>query len=70
MAARSPLSKKETSVERKKIAEASQSSPKPKAKAKLKVKVKAKSAAKVPGTVLLPRKTEDIEEAPDAIQPP
>ena len=70
MAVRSLLSKKETSVERKKFAEASQPSPKPKAKAKVKVKAKAKSTAKVPGTVLLLRKTEDIEEAPHAIQPP
>ena len=70
MAPRSLLSKKETSVERKKIAEASQPSPKPKAKAKVKVKATAKSAAKVPGTVLLLKKTEDIEEVPDAIQPP
>ena len=70
MAVRSPLSKKETSVERKKFAEASQPSPKPKAKAKVKVKAKAKSTAKVPGTVLLLRKTEDKGEASDAIQSP
>ena len=70
MAVRSPLSKKETFVERKKFAEASQPSPKPKAKAKVKVKAKAKSTAKVPGTVLLLRKTDDIEKAPDAAQSP
>ena len=67
---RSPLSNKETFVERKKFAEAPQPSPKPKAKAKVKVKAKAKSTAKVPGTVLLLRKTEDLEEASDAIQSP
>ena len=70
MAVRSPLSKKETSVERKKIAEASQPSPKPKAKAKVKVKAKAKSAAKVPGTVLLLKTSEDNEEVPDVVNPP
>ena len=69
MAVRSPLSKKETSVERKKFAEASQPSPKPKAKAKVKVKAKAKSAAKVPGTVLL-FKQEHEEEVPDVVNQP
>ena len=69
MAVRSPLSKKETSVERKKLAEASQPSPKPKAKAKVKVKAKAKSAAKVPGTVLLFKRTGDKEEVPDVVNP-
>ena len=68
MAARSPLSKKETSIERKKIAEASQPSPKPKAKAKVKVKAKAKSTAKVPGTVLLLKKNVETQEAPDAVK--
>ena len=67
MASRSPLSKRETSVEKKKLADASQPSPKPKAKAKVKVKAKAK-AAKVPGTVLLLKKTVDKAEDPDAIQ--
>ena len=67
MAARSPLSEKETFVERKKFAEASQPSPKPKAKAKVKVKAKAKSTAKVPGTVLLLKKS---DEASDATQSP
>ena len=61
MAVRSPLSKRETSVEKKKLAEVSQPSPKPKAKTKVKVKAKAK-AAKVPGTVLLLNKTNDEEE--------
>ena len=70
MAVRSLLSKKETSVERKKFAEASPPTPKPKAKAKVKVKAKAKSTAKVPGTVLLLRKTDDIEAASDAAQSP
>ena len=70
MAVRSPLSKNETFVERKKFAEASQPSPKPKAKAKVKVKAKAKSTAKVPGTVLLLRKTENKGEASAAIQSP
>ena len=69
MAVRSLLSKKETSVERKKLAEASQPSQKPKAKAKVKVKAKAKSAAKVPGTVLLFNQEHD-EEAPDVVNPP
>ena len=68
MAVRSRLSKKETSVERKKVAEASPPTPKPKAKAKVKVKAKAKSTAKVPGTVLLLRKTDETKEASDAIQ--
>ena len=67
MALRSPLSKHETSVEKKKLADASQPSPKPKAKATVKVKAKAK-AAKVPGTVLLLKKTDEQEEDPDAIQ--
>ena len=57
MALRSPLSKRETSVEKKKLADASQPSHKPKAKAKVKVKAKAK-AAKVPGTVLLLQKNQ------------
>ena len=70
MAARSTLSKKETYVERKKFSEVSQPSPKPKAKAKVKVKAKAKSTAKVPGTVLLLRKTDDKGDASDAIQSP
>ena len=69
MAVRSLLSRKETSVERKKFAEASQPSPKPKAKAKVKIKAKAKSTAKVPGTVLL-RKTDDNGDASDAVQSP
>ena len=64
---RSPLSKKETSVERKKFSEASQPSPKPKAKANVKVQAKAKSTAKVPGTVLLLKKS---DEASDANQTP
>ena len=67
MALRSPLSKRETSVEKKKLADASQPSPKPNAKAKVKLKAKAK-AAKVPGTVLLLKKIDDEEEDPDAIQ--
>ena len=67
MALRSPLSKRESSLERKKVAEASPPTPKPKAKAKVKVKAKAKSTAKVPGTVLL-LKTSD--EASDADQTP
>ena len=68
MALRSPLSKRETSVEKKKLADASQPSLKAKAKAKVNVKAKAK-AAKVPGTVLLLKKTdEEEEEEPDAIQ--
>ena len=69
MAVRSPLSKRETSVEKKNLADALQPSLKAKAKAKVKVKAKAK-AAKVPGTVLLLKKTdeEEEEEEPDAIQ--
>ena len=67
MALRSPLSKSETSFEKKKLADASQPSPKPKAKATVKVKAKAK-AAKVPGTVLLLKKIYEEEEEPDAIQ--
>ena len=67
MALRSLLSKRATSVEKKKLADASQPSLKAKAKAKVKVKAKAK-AAKVPGTVLLLKKTDDEEEDPDAIQ--
>ena len=70
MAAQSLLSKKETFVGRKKVAEASPPTPKPKAKAKVKVKAKAKSTAKVPGTVLLLRKTDDMEKAYDAAQSP
>ena len=70
MAVRSLLSKKETSVERKKFSEASQPTPKPKAKATVKVKAKAKSTAKVPGTVLLLRKIDETKEASDAIQSP
>ena len=67
MALRSPLSNRETSVEKKKIAEASPPTPKPKANAKLKVKAKAKSTAKVPGTVLLFKRS---DEASDANQTP
>ena len=67
MALRSPLSKRESSLERKKVAEASSPTPKPKAKAKVKVKAKAKSTAKVPGTVLLLKKN---DEASDADQTP
>ena len=70
MAVRSPLSKKETSVERKKHAEASRPSPKLKAKAKVKVKAKAKSTAKVPGIVLLLKKNDEAPEAPDAVKSP
>ena len=68
MVVRSLISKKETSVERKKVAEASPPTPKPKAKAKVKVKAKAKSTAKVPVTVLLLKKTDETHEASDAIQ--
>ena len=67
MALRSPLSKRETCVEKKKLADASQPSVKAKATAKVKVKAKAK-AAKVPGTVLLLKKNDDEGEDPDAIQ--
>ena len=67
MALRSPFSKRETSLEKKKVAEASSPTPKPKAKAKVKVKAKAKSTAKVPGTVLLLKKS---DEASDATQSP
>ena len=67
MALRSPLSRRETSVEKSKLADASQPSFKANAKAKVKVKASAK-AAKVPGTVLLLKKTDDAEEDPDAIQ--
>ena len=56
MALRYPLSKRETSVEKKKLADASQPSLKAKVKAKVKVKAQAE-AAKVPGTVLLFKKT-------------
>ena len=69
---RSPLSKRETSAEKKKISEASPPTPRPKAKAKVKVKAKAKSTAKVPGTVLLFKKdlTGENQEAPDAVKSP
>ena len=67
MALRSPLSKSETSLEKKKVAEASSPTLKPKAKAKVKVKAKAKSTAKVPGTVLLIKQS---DEASDATQSP
>ena len=70
MALRSPLSKRETSFKKKKIAEASPPTPKPKAKAKVNVKAKAKSTAKVPGTVLLLKKIDETHEASDAIQLP
>ena len=52
MALRSPLSKRETFIEKKKHADASHPTPKAKPKAKVKVKAKAK-AAKVPASVLL-----------------
>ena len=52
MAVRSPLTKRETSIEKKKHYDASTPAPKAKAKAKAKVKAKAK-AAKVPAGVLL-----------------
>ena len=69
MALRSPLGKRDTSAEKKKkISEASPPTPRPKAKAKVKVKAKAKSTAKVPGTVLLLKKNEEIIEAPDAVK--
>ena len=66
MALRS-LCKRESSLEKKKVAEASPPTPKPKAKAKVKVKAKAKSTAKVPGTVLLLKKN---DKASDADQTP
>ena len=67
MALRSLLSKIESSLQKKTVAEASPPTPKPKAKAKVKVKAKAKSTAKVSGTVLLLKKS---DEASDAIQSP
>ena len=67
MALRSHLSKRESFLERKKVAEASSPTFKPIAKAKVKVKAKAKSTAKVPGTVLLLKKS---DEASDANQTP
>ena len=70
MALRSPLSKRETYLEKKKVAEASSPTPKPKAKAKVKVKAKAKSTAKVPGTVLLLKKSDETQDASDATQSP
>ena len=70
MALRSPLSKTETSAEKKKISEASPPTPRPKAKAKDKVKAKAKSTAKVPGIVLLLKRKDEIQEAPDAVKSP
>ena len=70
MALRSPLSKRETSAEKKKISEASPPIPRPTAKAKVKVKAKAKSTAKVPGTVLLLKKNDETQEAPDALKSP
>ena len=68
MALRSPLSKRETSAEKKKISEASPPTPRPKAKAKVKVKAKARSTAKVPGTVLLFKKKDETPEAPNAVK--
>ena len=73
MALRSPLSKRETSVEKKKktkISEASPRTPRPKATAKVKVKAEAKSTAKVPGTVLLLKNNDETPEAPDAVKSP
>ena len=70
MALRSPLSKRETSAEKKKISEASPPTPRQKAKAKVKVKAKAKATAKVTGTVLLLKKNEETIEAPDAVKSP
>ena len=58
MALRSPF---RSPVEKKKLADASQPSLKAKAKATVKENAKAK-AAKVPGTVLLLKKTNDEEE--------
>ena len=68
MALRFPLSKRETSVEKKKIAEASPPTPKPKAKATVKVTAKAKSTAKVPCTVLMFKNIDETNKASDAIQ--
>ena len=56
MAVRSPLTKREASIEQTKHSDASTPAPKAKAKAKVKVKAKAK-AAKVPAGVLL---TKDV----------
>ena len=52
MALRSPLSKRETVIEKKKLADASQPTPKAKPKATVKVKAKA-NAAKVPASGIL-----------------
>ena len=67
MALRSLLGKRETFAEKKKISEASLPTPRPKAKAKVKVKAKATATAKVPGTVLLLKKIEETQQAPDAV---
>ena len=67
MAARSPLTKRETSIEKKKHSDALNSAPKAKAKAKVKVKAKAK-AAKVPAGVLITKDVTNKNKDSDNVQ--
>ena len=67
MVVRSPMTKRETSVEKKKLSEALTPAPKAKAKAKVKVKAKAK-AAKVPAGVLRTKDVLDKKENSDKDQ--
>ena len=60
MALRSPLSKRETFIEKKKRADALHPTPKAKPKAKVQVKAKAK-AAKVPASVILTKEQRDSD---------
>ena len=67
MAVRSPLTKRETSIEKNKHSGASTPAPKAKAKAKVKVKAKAK-AAKVPAGVFLTKDMTNKNEDSDNVQ--
>ena len=61
MAVRSPLTKRETSIENKQYSDALTPAPEAKAKAKVKVKAKAK-AAKVPAGVLFTKDVKNTDE--------
>ena len=67
MALRSPLSKRETFIEKKKHADASHPTHKAKPKATLKVKAKAK-AAKVPASVFLTKEMNKEQGDSDGTQ--
>ena len=67
MALRSPLSKRETFIEKKKHADALHPTPKAKPKAKVKVKAKAK-AAKVSASVFLIKDMNKEQGDSDGIQ--